>query len=83
MKSASYYLFLNGNCRSAMEFYQTALGGELKVFTVGQADQKMFKDHPSHLVLNSRLKAPGCTFMGSDNMKGDTQFGDNVWLYID
>ena len=29
MKSVTTYLHFNGNCREAMSFYQTCLGGEL------------------------------------------------------
>ena len=30
------YLTFNGNCREAMEFYRTVLGGDLKVNTFGE-----------------------------------------------
>jgi PhnB protein len=37
MKEATPYLIFNGNCREAMTFYQSCLGGELNVMTFGEA----------------------------------------------
>lgn len=34
MLTVTPYLFFDGNCRRAMQFYQSCLGGELTVLTV-------------------------------------------------
>jgi PhnB protein len=39
MKALDPYLAFNGNCREAMEFYQKAFGGELKI-VINQAMKK-------------------------------------------
>jgi PhnB protein len=82
MKSVNPYLFFNGNCKAAMEFYQKAFGGDLKVFTAGQAGPDMFQDVDPNLVMNAQLKSPAIDLMASDNMARDTDFGDNVSLMI-
>ncbi|MBZ0258167.1 VOC family protein, partial [bacterium] len=33
MKPLTPYIFFNGNCREAMEFYQKCFGGELEIHT--------------------------------------------------
>ncbi|EDM34321.1 Glyoxalase/bleomycin resistance protein/dioxygenase [Pedobacter sp. BAL39] len=65
------YLSFNGNCREAMQFYKSCLGGELTVQTVGSGPvaehlpQRM-KDY----VLHATLKQGPMMIMGSD-MVGD------------
>src|SRR6185312_5274964 len=39
MYHSTPYLIFNGNCREAMTFYQTCLGGELSVTTFGESGQ--------------------------------------------
>jgi PhnB protein len=83
MKNLKPYLFFNGNCKPAMEFYQKTLGGDLQVFTAGQADQEMFAGADPNLVLNSCLITPSIQFMASDNMKKNTDFGDNICMMLE
>lgn len=39
MKAIQPYLFFNGNCREAMEFYASALGGKLNLTTYAEGPQ--------------------------------------------
>ena len=67
MKQINAYLYFNGNCRAAMIFYKTCLGGELTLQTIGEspmADQvpPQMKD----LILHAALTNGDMLFMGSD-----------------
>ena len=83
MKNLNPYLFFNGQCKAAMEFYNKNLGGELEIMTVGDAKQEIFKDANQNLVMHSMLKTQNFQIMGSDNMEGTTVVGDNVCIIID
>ena len=39
MQTIQSYVFFNGNCREAMEFYAGVLGGKLDMMTYGQSPQ--------------------------------------------
>ena len=61
------YLFFTGNCREAMEFYQSVLGGELEIMTNGQmgnTDEAM-KDK----VMHANLQGGVVGMMGSDGTR--------------
>jgi PhnB protein len=62
------YLSFDGNAREAMEFYQSALGGELLVNTFGEyGDEGPSKDG----VMHANLETPsGFTLMASDTPPG-------------
>lgn len=54
MKSIDSYLFFNGNCRNAMEFYANCLGAELRVMTYGDSPEpcsEAAKDKVMHAAL--------------------------------
>jgi len=58
MTNLTPYLFFDGQCRQAMEFYQTCLGGDLILTTVKDTpakDQMPAFQHDK--VLNARLKS--------------------------
>ncbi|HET6528503.1 MAG TPA: VOC family protein [Balneolaceae bacterium] len=64
------YLFFNGNCRDAMEFYQQVFGGELEVKTYGEVDDsssKAMKDR----VMHANLTGGEVNLMASDGMDSD------------
>ncbi|WDS34681.1 VOC family protein [Pseudoxanthomonas sp.] len=64
----SPYLFFNGNCREAMAFYASTLGGEVvALFTAGEAppDAKM-PGMPDDSVMHAMVVAGGVTLMASD-----------------
>jgi PhnB protein len=80
----SPYLRFTGNCREAMTFYQSCLGGELSIMTYGESP--MAEQIPAELgdrVLHSMLSADGLILMGSDQMPGTTvQQGGPVTLAL-
>jgi PhnB protein len=64
------YLFFDGRCEEALEFYKTALGAEVIRLL-------RFKDSPE--------SAPGCTPLGSENkiMHAQIRIGDTVVMVSD
>lgn len=68
MSQLHAYLFYNGKCREAFEFYQSCIGGELYLQTLGEspmADQ--FKDK-ADWIMHAALTKGGLNLMGSDMM---------------
>lgn len=63
------YLSFRDNAREAMQFYQSVLGGELRVSTFGEYGQA---DTPiADLIMHSQLETPsGFTLMGADTPPG-------------
>ena len=56
MINLSPYILFNGDCAEAMKFYQTCLGGELSITTVGESPVKNQMPTNSHgKVVNARL----------------------------
>ena len=67
MTQLNAYLRFNGNCREAMTFYQSCLGGELTIQTVGEspvAGQMPPEIHNN--VLHSVLAKDGFELLASD-----------------
>lgn len=62
------YLFFNGNCLEAMQFYADTLGGEITgVFKNGQApDPESRMPGGDDLVMNMAMKLGNSTVMASD-----------------
>ena len=61
------YLSFHGNCREAMTFYQSCLGGELTFQTIG--DSPLADKMPSKMkdcILHAALIKGNLTLMGSD-----------------
>jgi PhnB protein len=76
------YLAFKGNCRDAMEFYKTALGGELEIMDFSSAPMEVPDDYKSK-VLHSKLTFANATIMASDTMPGnEINFGDNISVAI-
>ncbi len=67
MTTLTTYLLFNGNCKQAMEFYQSCFGGELSLAKVGNS---AMKDHmPASMhdkVINAQLKREGMHISASD-----------------
>lgn len=61
------YLTFKGNCREAMMFYKTCLGGELALQTVGESPlaHKMSKQMKD-CILHATLKNVSLVLMGTD-----------------
>lgn len=65
MKAIQPYLFFNGNCREAMEFYSAALGSKLDMMPYGHGTKSDPAD--SERVMHSNISAPdGSAIMASD-----------------
>lgn len=60
------YLFFNGNCREAMNFYQSVFGGELSMQTYGEVD-KSCPDAMKDNIMHARLTGGDILLMGSDD----------------
>lgn len=60
------YLFFDGNCREAMEFYRQIFGGDLVVQTFGEADHNC-PDAMKDSVMHARLSGGDILLMASDN----------------
>lgn len=61
------YLTFNGNCREAMTFYQSCLGGELKFQTIGESplSEKM-PDKMKQSILHATLTRGDLIILASD-----------------
>lgn len=64
------YLFFNGNCREAMEFYKAIFGGEVTILTFNDMpgdipDKEAMKD----MVMHAFLDAGDVRLMASDSQK--------------
>lgn len=76
------YLSFTDNARAAMEFYRSALGGELRISTFGEFGQA--GTPIENLVMHSQLETPdGFTLMGADTPPGMTHTpGDNITISL-
>jgi len=84
MTQINSYLTFNGNCREAMIFYQTCLGGELTLQTIGESPLADKLPHPmKDNILHSTLTNNKLIILGSD-MVGEKglQQGNSVSLLL-
>lgn len=85
MKALTPYLFFNGNCREAMNFYQSCLGGHLEVNTFANAPDNACpggeKVDPE-MIMHACLSQGDFVLMAADNPMGKPIMGDNVSLSI-
>lgn len=80
MKEITPYLIFNGNCREAMTFYKSCIGGDLNVMTFGEAEQKT-PPESKDLLIHARLANGAMVIMASDSMPGMPYAqGNDVWL---
>lgn len=84
MPQLNPYLRFNGNCREAMTFYQSCLGGELTLQTVGESP--MAGQMPPAMqdkVMHSVLAKDGIVVMASDMTGPDgVKIGDAISLAV-
>ncbi len=80
MLSLNPYLNFNGNCRAAMEFYKTCLGGDLHIQTFGESGMpgsESVKDQ----VIHATLTGDGWHFMASDGgQHNQVTFGTHIHM---
>lgn len=65
------YLFFDGNCREAMNFYQNIFGGDLQMQTYGDID-KSCPDAMKDGIMHARLSGGDILLMGSDDPRSST-----------
>lgn len=83
MNAINVYLVFNGNCREAMTFYQSCLGGELTLQSV--AESPMADQWPADAqqnILHAMLVSDGMVLFGSDMMEGVPIEGNTVNLSL-
>jgi PhnB protein len=85
MTTLTPYLLFDGNCRQAMEFYRSCLGGELILTVVKDTPAKERIPASQHdKVLNARLRASNVDVSASDWLRPDQTRvrGNTVCLYL-
>ena len=85
MTTLTPYLLFDGQCRQAMEFYRSCLGGELIVTVVKDTpakDQMPASEHEK--VLNARLRGSNVDLSASDWLRRDRTpvRGNTACLYL-
>lgn len=84
MAQLNPYLNFNNNCREAMSFYKTCLGGELTFQTVSESPV-MAAQMPAEMkdsILHSTLKTDDITIMASDLNSEKRIDGNTVHLCV-
>ena len=85
MKPLTPYLFFDGNCREAMDFYKDCFGGKLEVSTFSEAPPGAFPGDAEKIkdkIMHSSLCEGDFVLMASDSGMGAPKAGDNVSLSI-
>jgi len=80
----SPYLFFNGNCEEALEFYRSALGGDLQISRYeGSPMAADLPDDWKTKVMHATLTSGDATFMASDSGPGNERpQGKNIAMSI-
>lgn len=83
MAQLTPYLSFDGDCREAMEFYQSCLGGKLDMQKVGDSPMKESMPGKEEWVMHAMLTANGIVVMASDLMQDVAlNKGNNITLTI-
>ncbi|MEA9357309.1 VOC family protein [Bacteriovorax sp. PP10] len=82
MKTVTPYLIFNGNCKEAVNFYNSHLGGELFMTTYGEAPQTDCPSGAENKIIHANLKKGDFNLMASDTPTGTAHVGDNIQLYL-
>ncbi len=85
MTTLTPYLLFDGNCRQAMEFYKSCLGGELTQLLVKDSPVKDTMPASEHeKILNARLVSENLDLSASDWLRPDRARvpGNTVCLYL-
>ena len=80
----SPYLIFNGNCREAMAFYHSVIGGELMMQSFGEAGVNRSEEAKDRII-HASLQNGDVHIMGSDSEEDPEKaavFGNNVHLSI-
>ena len=85
MNPLTPYLLFDGNCKQAMEFYKSCLGGELTQLAVKDSPVKeSMPAKQQEKILNARLKSESVDLSASDWLRLDQTPapGNTVCLYL-
>ena len=84
MKNLVPYLTFGKDCREAMSFYQEALGGELKLMTVGESPAAGKMPREMHgLIMHADLTGGAFALMASDDLGGEgVKVGNAINLMV-
>ena len=85
MTNLTPYLLLDGNCKQAMEFYQSCFGGELKQMQVKDSPAKDWMPaHQHERIIHARLKSGNIDLSASDWLRPNRERirGNTVCLYL-
>lgn len=73
------YINFQGNAREAMEFYQSALGGELVLLAFPEGNEPPRPAAPDDRIMHAHLKSDTAVIMGTDGWSEYAPtVGDNV-----
>jgi len=81
----SIFLFFDGNCKQAMEFYQSCLSGKLEISKVGDTHlRQAFPESMHSRVIQSKLSSVNVDISACDWMRPEEEFvrGNMNCLYI-
>ena len=82
MKSIEAYLFFNGNCREAMEFYANCLGADLNVMAYGDSPEPC-PEAAKDKVMHAKVTKGSVLLMASDaTFDKPVQQGNNFSLTL-
>lgn len=77
------YLFFDGNCREAMEFYKESLGGDLAIQTVRESPVAgQLPAEAGEKIMHARLTAGDLTLLASDAIGQEHIIGNNISLTL-
>lgn len=83
MVTLNPYIHFNGECRKAMEFYQSIFGGELEFSTFGEGSGMPVEDKFKDEIMHSALKNDNFQLMASDSgPMGQGKVGDNMSISL-
>ena len=83
MAQLSPYLKFNGNCRQALEFYKSVLGGQLTLQAIGDSPAaRQFPPAMKDKILHGSLAKDGLTIFGSDIATPGLTQGNNVFFCL-
>ena len=83
MPQLSPYLKFNGNCRQALEFYKSVLGGELSLQAIGDSPAAgQFPPVMKNSILHGSLATDDLTIFGTDVAGPKVTHGNNVFLCL-
>ncbi len=77
------YLFFDGTCREAMNFYHDCLGGELKMQTIGESPAAASQPpEAGWRIMHATLDKGDLALMASDMMFDSLDHGNSIHLTL-